>query len=134
MRRGLAERAGRPRNDDDRILPLINVVFLLLIFFMIAGRLTSADPFEIAPPTSASGEDPAAGEALVLVAADGRLALDGAPVSEAELADRLRGAEGRQIRLKADANAEAVRVVAVMEVLQEAGIEKLDLLTVPAAQ
>jgi len=25
----------RPKNDEERILPLINIVFLLLIFFML---------------------------------------------------------------------------------------------------
>ena len=36
----------RPRpGEDERILPLINVVFLLLIFFMLAGRLAVSDPF-----------------------------------------------------------------------------------------
>ncbi|ANK82599.1 MAG: biopolymer transporter ExbD [Rhizobiales bacterium NRL2] len=123
----------RPRNDDDRIMPLINLVFLLLIFFMLAGRLTAADPFEIAPPESASGADPVAEEMLILVAADGRLALDGAMVSEAELAERL-GREPRRVRLKADAEAEAVRVVQVMEVLRDAGVENLHLLTVPAGR
>ena len=44
----------RPRNDEERILPLVNVVLLLLIFFMLAGRLAASDPFEIAPPRSAS--------------------------------------------------------------------------------
>ena len=32
------------RSEDDRILPLINVVFLLLIFFMLAGKLSASDP------------------------------------------------------------------------------------------
>lgn len=114
-------------------MPLINLVFLLLIFFMLAGRLTAADPFEIAPPESASGADPVAEEMLILVAADGRLALDGAMVSEAELAERL-GREPRRVRLKADAEAEAVRVVQVMEVLRDAGVENLHLLTVPAGR
>ena len=34
----------RRRRDDDPILPLINIVFLLLIFFMLAGRITEVIP------------------------------------------------------------------------------------------
>jgi biopolymer transport protein ExbD len=60
----------RPKSDDERILPLINVVFLLLIFFMLAGKLASSDPFEIAPPRSDSAGGVESREILVLIGAD----------------------------------------------------------------
>ena len=44
----------RPKTSEEGVLPLINVVFLLLIFFMLAGRLASVDPFRTEPPLSAS--------------------------------------------------------------------------------
>jgi len=47
------------------------------------------------------------------------------------LLERLAGGE-RRIRLKADGRAEATRVVALMELLQDAGAEKVRLLTVAA--
>lgn len=124
----------RRRNDDERILPLINVVFLLLIFFMLAGRFSATDPFQVAPPLSVS-EGPAATEEVVIhVSADGRLALDGEILEQQELraavAERLDGAAAVRVRLKADGSAEAVRVVAAMELLRAAGVEKLQLLTV----
>ena len=55
MRRAaLSPRPRRAQGDDERVLPLINVVFLLLIFFMLAGQFASADPFRIEPPVSRS--------------------------------------------------------------------------------
>ncbi|RMD63105.1 MAG: biopolymer transporter ExbD [Alphaproteobacteria bacterium] len=125
----------RTRNEEERILPLINVVFLLLIFFMLAGRLAASDPFEITPPRSASEGPAETKELLVLVGADGQLALDGVVMEEgplkAAVSDRLVGAGTPRVRLKADGRAEATRVVAVMELLREAGVERLRLLTVP---
>ena len=127
----------RSKNDDERILPLINVVFLLLIFFMLAGRLAASDPFQIAPPLSASEGPSTARDLVVLVGADGRLALDGEIMDEAALQSalvaRLSGEGGANLHLKADGRAEATRVVAVMELLREAGVEKLKLLTVPGS-
>ena len=124
----------RTRNDEERILPLINVVFLLLVFFMVAGRLAASDPFRIEPPHSASGGMVETRPMLVLVGADGRLALDGTVMDEAALkaavAGRLEEDAGSVVRLKADGGAEAVRVVTVMELLREAGVERLKLLTV----
>lgn len=129
------QRLRRKPNDDDRILPLINVVFLLLIFFMVVGRLSGSDPFEIAPPVSASDGDATGREMTILVAADGRLALDDAVMDEAalqaEVAARIAAGGAGPVRLKADGDAEAVAVVGVMEMLRAAGVERLKLLTVP---
>lgn len=122
----------RQRNSDEGIIPLINVVFLLLIFFMLAGKLSQIDPFTVTPPDSAS-ESPPDGSALtVLVGSDGRIAFDGKPVKLEELAALLTGRDGKEaavLRLKADQQAEADRVIEVMESLRAAGIEKLSLLT-----
>ncbi len=52
----------RPRAES--ILPMINVVFLLLIFFLMTSRLAQPDPVEVAPPEAAAGQDAAAGPVL----------------------------------------------------------------------
>src|SRR3546814_21197217 len=70
-------------DGEGSILPLINVVFLLLIFFMLVGRLTQAAPFTVTPPVSQQAEaaepQPAEAppEAAIQIAADGRLAPNG---------------------------------------------------------
>lgn len=135
-------RRRRRRFDVDAgILPLINVVFLLLIFFMLAGRLTEAAPFSVVPPVSeqaAAAEAAAPREAAVLVAADGRLALNGAPMGAAALRAALADALARRpdlpVSLKADGGAEAAEVVAVMESLRDAGVRRLQLYAQAGAQ
>lgn len=122
----------RPKTGEDGVLPLINIVFLLLIFFMLAGRLTSVDPFRTEPPRSASAGQTQEHAMVVFVGADGRLALNGAILDETALRSAVERHEAsRTVRLKADGRAGAVRVVAVMDLLRAAGIEKLDLLTLP---
>lgn len=133
----------RKTDSEERILPLINVVFLLLIFFMLAGRLTAAEPFDVAPPHSAAAGAPEAAvadrprEAVILLAADGRLALDGAPLDvaalQAALGDRLAATPDLPVHLKADGDAEAAAVVALMERLRDAGVGRLQLFAQPAA-
>ena len=71
----LARRRSGSGNDDDRILPLINVVFLLLIFFMVVGSLSATDPFQISPPTSVNGDAGDPKDVVLLIGADGRPAL-----------------------------------------------------------
>ena len=58
--------ARRPNRSEENILPLTNIVFLLLIFFMLAGRLSAADPFRIDLPVSASQAE--ASERTIVVA------------------------------------------------------------------
>ncbi len=123
----------RRLSDDERILPLINVVFLLLIFFMVAGRLAASDRFAIEPPNSGSETNPA-GQITVLIGTDERLAVEGEMVDAAALSasvsKRLDDGAAKQVRVKADGRVPATRVVAIMERLREAGAEGIDLLTV----
>ncbi|MEZ5935167.1 MAG: biopolymer transporter ExbD [Alphaproteobacteria bacterium] len=122
-----------PGNGDERILPLINVVFLLLIFFMLAGRLAASDPFEVEPPASASDGPAADGELELLIGPDGELALDGMVIErkglDEAIALRLAEAPAVKARIKADSGAAAVDVLDMLERLNAAGIEELLLVT-----
>ncbi len=136
----LRQKPGRARNDDDSVLPLINVVFLLLIFFMLAGHLAAGDPFVIEPPKSQSEGQNSPQDMLILVSADGRFALDGVEMSEEALIEaatqRLQlepNAENMTLRLKTDGGTSANNIVKLMQRLRQAGFKSLKLLTVPRA-
>ena len=117
---------------EERILPLINVVFLLLIFFLLAGRLAATDPFPVEAPHSLGGERIGGHDLVVHVGADGSLAFNGSVLDEPGLrsAAALQGSYGT-VRIKADGRVEARRVIAIMEILRESGVERLELLTHP---
>ena len=132
----LAQRRRRRSSEDEMILPLINVVFLLLIFFMVAGQLSATDAFSIDPAESASEGQPDRQDLLVLVAADGRLAVGQDEVADMDsLVSRVRsgleGTEDRRVRVKADGAADANQLVTVMERLRAAEVQQLELLTTP---
>ena len=60
------------RRPAENLLPMINVVFLLLIFFLLAARLVPPEPFAVESPVSRA-EREALGEFTLFVAADGGL-------------------------------------------------------------
>ena len=126
----------RPAGNAENILPMINVVFLLLIFFMLAGALQTADLYEIDPLTSRS--ETAAGqiETVVLIDRLGRLAFDGVEIDEAGLRDAIFAQLARRpelvLRLKVDGRVSTPRVVKVMELMRDTGLERLVLLTLEA--
>lgn len=127
----------RERDHDDRILPLINIVFLLLIFFMVVGRLSAADPFELTPIHSASDEAPSVQSWLVQVGPRGQLALNGLVLTEPDLLEQLEAAAGSRealdVRIKSDNRAEATLVVALLAKLRSVGVVQAQLLTVQTA-
>lgn len=53
----------------ENLLPMINVVFLLLIFFLLSARLTPPEPFAITPP-EAQAEAEAQGDFVLFLGAD----------------------------------------------------------------
>jgi len=127
-----------PGENADPILPLINVVFLLLIFFIMTGALYAVDLYDIAPPVSDSQAQGQLDNNIILVSADGRLALDNAEVAASDLqlavTDRLAANADTVFRIKADGRADAARVVEVMELIEAVGVRRVILLTLGPAQ
>lgn len=124
--------------DPDTMLPLINVVFLLLIFFIMTGAITAVDYFNVDPPSSSSEIPGALDETVILVSADGRLAIDNQEVDEVDLqlsvTDKLSVGVGRTFRIKADGRVDASRVVEVMELIEAVGVRRVMLLTLEPAR
>ena len=74
-----ATREKRPVREN--VVPLINVVFLLLIFFMLTATLRPPESIEVELPALAATARTEPEEwPVVLLGADGRLALDGEPL------------------------------------------------------
>lgn len=92
----------RSTASDDNLIPMINVVFLLLVFFMVAGTIRSADPILVDAPIARSGAEQSA-QAVLYVSTDGALVLGDKPIDIDRLGDEL-------ARLAADSTADFATV------------------------
>ncbi|GAB3671776.1 ExbD/TolR family protein [Salinisphaera aquimarina] len=121
----------RPRSSEENILPLINIVFLLLIFFMLAGVLAQHPPFELTPPSTAQTEESTQLNNRVLsLAADGRIALGGETLERGALVDALADwPKGKPLQVRADGHIKAGALTELFATLREAGIAEINLLT-----
>jgi biopolymer transport protein ExbD len=126
-----------PRRPKDlvNITPLIDVVFILLVFFMLAGAIERPEEIEVVPPASESDDSSDIEDVSILIGADGSVAFMGVRMgSDEELVRTATVWFARRpdssIQLKADSEADAVRVIEVMERLREAGAQYLVLITV----
>jgi len=127
-------RSPRTQDLDETLIPLINVVFLMLIFFMLAGRITAPDALPVAPPESRSAGPGTAGETTLIIGVDGRMALDGKILDGGELplsAEAL-AMDAPPLRIKADAGLPVAELQRVLRQLRQAGVARIELLTLPA--
>lgn len=66
-----------PQRHDEMLIPLINIIFLMLIFYMLAGTIVASDKITVQPPVSSSETATETQRITLLVAADGHLAMEG---------------------------------------------------------
>ena len=125
------------RRRADNMLPAINVIFLLLLFFMVAGSVTEGFARNIFPPRSHSSAPlSAAAEEFVLSPGGGALQLNGRSVTVADWTAEL-ARDGipvpRVVRLRADAREPAGRIIALLDAFRDAGVARVGLVTLGEA-
>jgi biopolymer transport protein ExbD len=112
------------------IVPMIDVVFFLLVFFMMASlSMTVYRGLPVNLPRASSGTTPPVETAAITVARDGQAYLDRTPVTRAALGERLRGLVGANpqvaIVITADEAVAHGRVVDVLDEVRTAGVTKM---------
>jgi len=121
------------QDAEENVLPLINIVFLLLIFFLWAGTISVPDLFEVTPPLS-NNENPELGsELVILIGGDGRYAFENNEISLNDLfisiKDAVKSSPHQKFKIKADASIDTGKVISVMEILRNAGVVNMTLIT-----
>lgn len=116
-----------PPRRRPSLTPMIDVVFLLVVFFMLAARfgLDAALPL-----AAAGGAADYTGPPRLVEVTPASLRLNGTPVAEADLAAALAplmDAPADLIVLRPDEGADTERIVAVIEILRAAGLATLAL-------
>ena len=120
----------RRRPDIEPVLPLINVVFLLLIFFMVAGQLAPGLPANVTPPESAAASASSDEPIRLVVDRHGKLFWQDEPMAIADMPDRLDGLrKDRPVQLLTDQDIPVLLLRPALEGLRNAGITDVLLVT-----
>ena len=123
----------KPATFAENTIPLINVVFLMLIFFLIAGSLAAPLATGLTPPET-QGQPPAPARSDdVQIAASGEIYYLGETLGREALLARLTELGPGDIRLVADKALPADDLIALLEALRAAGHEKIRLVTLAGA-
>ncbi len=130
-----------PDSEDEVALdltPLIDMVFQLLIFFLITTTFAinvKEGGLEVDLPRAKSTEIPSLAKHLVLaILKDGRVVVGGEAVNDADLEKKLtdyaKADPGTMVIVQADRTVEHGRVVKVMDLAATLGLKRLAIATV----
>jgi len=113
------------------VTSLIDVMFLLLIFFMVSSTFTNQPAIKLVLPRSATAEQSAVTPSIVYLTESGRLYLNDRELSREELARALTqlqaGTGEDRIVLRADENASHGSVVSLIDLIKESGFTRVSL-------
>ena len=129
--------SGRTRRSlaEINVTPLVDVVFLLLVFFLLTSTYVTQESVELSLPSSDSAAVRDQAPVTVSLDADWALYLDGRAVDasefEAVLSASLTERDTEAVTLKADRSVQLQSLLRIMDRIRAAGAAELALATDP---
>jgi len=116
------------------LTPLIDIVFLLLIFFMLTSHFVKQESLEIDLPKAKTGESLSEDNELeIIINADGKIKYKNDVISLKNLETRLRidlsTASEKNVRIKGDQAVDFGKAVEVLDMARKAGASGVDIVT-----
>lgn len=113
------------------IAPLIDVMFLLLIFFMLTSNFVLQPGIKVRIPKAVTSEIIETENIVISVTGQDLLYLNYKPIRIKELSDLLQKAavEDVSVLIKSDVGASLGRIVEIWDLCRELGVEKVNLAT-----
>ncbi|NLQ18514.1 biopolymer transporter ExbD [Marinomonas sp. M1K-6] len=129
--------AAKVASNDDNMVPLINVVFLMLVFFMVAGQIQKADPVAVILPHSINDHRAATDPSIeIVLGADDSLYVDDEVFAiqdiQAYLEQQFMAAPNKEafwVQIKADGAISLEKLRPVFNQVRLAGLTKVSLAT-----
>ncbi len=117
----------RTQQASLNLTPLVDMVFLLLMFFLLTTQFIEEDGIGVRLPTATSSMDTEQKRVTVVLTSHGEIHLQGQPLQKENLAARLRELIGPDttVVLKGDKEAQLQQAVSVMEQAKLAGAARI---------
>ena len=113
----------KPRAES--IVPMINVVFLLLIFFLMTAQIAPPEPFEVSPPPAEKAAEPD-GAFVLYVGKEAALQFQETAGDAAYAAISAAAGDGKVLQLRIDASLDGDRLAQVMQRLSAVGFSRVE--------
>lgn len=123
-------------SGDDNLIPLINIVFLLLVFFMVAGQIRATPEANLSLPQAALEKQPETLSVMLELNQHSELRLNGELIALTELSSRLQALNEQapttsaiDIALFADKRLTAAQLTKVLQPLRQLSLASVQLHT-----
>ncbi|QKK02644.1 MAG: biopolymer transporter ExbD [Pseudomonadota bacterium] len=130
----------RERSDSVQtvdISPLIDMVFILLIFFMVSTTFVKDMKLDLDRPSASTSEQASTKAIRLYIDNSGETWLDGQPIRvwviQSKLRDMLQGAASQSVLVVTDNNVPAGKLVEVVDQARRAGAADVGVATVEEA-
>ncbi|WP_447528636.1 MULTISPECIES: ExbD/TolR family protein [unclassified Vreelandella] len=114
-------------SNEVNLTPMLDVVFIMLIFFIVTTSFINESGIEIDRPESSAASSRPDAQVLVAVTPEGAVWVDGSPVDIHRVGQQVAGllsADGSVV-IQADRDATTGLLIEVMDRLQQAGVEQV---------
>ena len=115
------------------ITPLIDVLFLLLIFFIVSSTFLEQPSITVELPSAKTAEPQPVDQYIIMVAADGVIYVNDIKIEEEQLLTRLMEIAKTDVQapivLKADKNAPYGKIIHLIDTVRQSGLKKIVALT-----
>lgn len=119
---------GNRTTQQENVIPMINIIFLLLLYFMIAGNLQP--DYDVTPPVASKETEPPKQIPTVSVTREGAMRFENRPVDMDKLKAELAKVTGHErLKIHADAKVDALTISEIMKASTDAGIVQFVLVT-----
>ncbi|MDG2141053.1 MAG: biopolymer transporter ExbD [Gammaproteobacteria bacterium] len=131
MKSGLMKKNAEEEAGEIDLTPMLDVVFILLIFFIVTSVFVTEAGIDVSKPEASTVEDTSGDLILIAVGPSGDIWIDGDQIdprfirSRFEL--RLADAPNSAIIIQADQNANNEQVMLILEAAREANIEDVSI-------
>jgi biopolymer transport protein ExbD len=117
----------RSKTNGLNLTPLIDIVFLLLIFFLLTTHFIEEDGIGVRLPSAASVTTRDRNEVAVAITREGELFVEGRRLELAALEDQLRTIvkDDTTVIIRGDRDVSLQLAVSVMETAKKAGAQRL---------
>lgn len=119
-----------------QLAPMIDIVFLLLIFFIVTWQFSRSETeLDVSVPTAEQGDELTRpmGEIIINILKDDTIKVEGVAVDLLQLHDKLKAIaaqfQNQPVRIRGDGEVTYQRIVQVIDTCQKAGIWNISFAT-----
>lgn len=131
MKQGLSKRKGDDEAGEIDLTPMLDVVFILLIFFIVTSVFVTEAGIDVSKPEASTVEDTSGDMILIAVGPQGDIWIDGDQIDprfiRARFELRLADAPNSAVIIQGDESANNEQIMLILKAAREANINDVSI-------